>query len=204
MSARLSALDRFLVGLVGLVLLAGGLVVVDWRVGLAPIGLPTTLDTTALADGVASSGWPWVSAGVCVVLALLALAWILAHLGRRSVSVARSVLSDEEGRVVLDLSSVAAAAATDLADTAPVASARGWCEVRGASHLVVLRAKVLPDADVDALVDAARASAVRVVGAFEDDRVGCRVLLHGPPRLRRGLSTSLTSVNPEEIDTKEK
>jgi hypothetical protein len=179
---RTAVLDRVVLALVGLVLLAAGLLALDWRTGTV-LDLPDRLDAGAVLDTVDSSWWPWASAGVGVVLGLLGLAWLLAHLPRRGPGRTRLAASDQSGTLEVDLRSVAGAVADRLEELGPVTGARGTTDrVRGTTVLEV-RGRVEPDADTDALDQAVRTCAAEVEQAFAG-AVPLRVLLDAPRRTR--------------------
>ncbi|QIG42160.1 hypothetical protein G5V58_04710 [Nocardioides anomalus] len=182
MSRRTVVLDRVVVALVGLLLLAAGLLAVDWRTGTV-LDLRDRLDAGPVLDVVDAGWWPWVCAVVGVVLALLALAWLLAHLPHRGPGRTRLAGSDQGGTLEVELRSVASAVADRLADLGPVTGARGTTDrVRGTTVLEV-RGRVEPDADTDALDRAVRTCAAEVEQAFAG-AVPLRVLLDAPRRTR--------------------
>jgi len=184
MTARLLRTDRVVTALLGLVLVGGGLLVLDWRYRLVFTGYSDALSTTAASDVVGRGWFTWAGAAVGLVLGLLALAWMLAHARRLGRSTLRLAASDERGRVAADLRAVAGAAASRLGALAPVTSVTGSTRVYRSRTVIELRGYVDPDADVAAITEAADRCASEILAAFPDDDVTCRVLVDGPRRRR--------------------
>lgn len=188
MTRRVRVTDRLVVGLVGLALVALGLLGLDWRYGWL-LDRPDTLYTGQATDVVESSWWPWAAAGGGLVLGLLGLWWLLAHLRRPGPGTRRLEGSDATGLVEADLRSVATASADRLAGLAPVVGAKGHTEVIGGRTVVVLTGQVDPHADPDSLLAAATTCADELAEAFPAERLTCRVVLDAPRRSRTGRST---------------
>ncbi|MBE7701030.1 hypothetical protein H9623_12040 [Oerskovia sp. Sa1BUA8] len=88
MNRTVLRLDRALLALAGLVLLVVGVGAVLWTTGtLSQVvdGVPDALDTGGVAQATAQPWWPYATGAVAVVLAVVALWWMLAHLPARSV-----------------------------------------------------------------------------------------------------------------------
>jgi hypothetical protein len=176
---RVRAVDRVVVLLVGLALVAAGALVLDFSLEVVA-SHPDRLDVSRVRDLVDSEWWAWSFAGASVVLGLLALAWLVAHLGGRSDGRVRLSPSGPAGRLVVELESVAAAAADQVASLAPVSRARGSV-IRGRSGSVLcVRAHVAGHADVATLAAAAERVGADVASAFPHDDVGFRLVLDGP------------------------
>jgi hypothetical protein len=185
MTSRLRLLDRTVCLVLGLALVALALLAFDWRYGVVG-SYADTLSTSAAVDVVESSWWPWAFAAGALVLALLALAWLLAHLRRPGPGSERLDASDPTGRLEVDLRSAAAAVADRFAELAPVAHVRGTTEQRGRHVLLVVHGHVDPAADADALAHATATCTREVAAAFPDDDVLFRVVLESPRRRRLG------------------
>ena len=183
MSRRLLAGDRFAVGLVGLVLLALGLLAIDWSTGTV-FSLPDDLDASGVTDVVTSGWWPWVGALAGIVLGLLGLWWMLSHTPGRGPSASRFSGSDQSGTLEVDLRSVAHRVADRLQDSGPFTAARGTTTVVKRRPLIEVRARVETFADPDAVRATVR-RAVQEVEESLDGEVGVRVLLDAPGRARR-------------------
>jgi hypothetical protein len=189
MTRTLLGLDRLLVLVVGLALVALGLLAVDWQYHLLFSSYDDTVRTGAAEDVVTTAWWPWVLAVAGVLLGLLGVWWLLAHLRREASSTTRLSASDETGRLEVDVRSVATAAAAHLGTIAPVVDPSGTVRSYGATTLVELRGRVDPAADVEALTEAVATTSQHVAAAFPDDRVECRVVLDAPQRRGRGRTT---------------
>ncbi|MFB9377587.1 hypothetical protein ACFFKU_14050 [Kineococcus gynurae] len=170
MSRGVVGLDRFLALLAGLVLVVVGVAVAAWPLGyLKQVwpAMPDELRLQTAGDVVGASWWPWAAGGAGVVLALLALWWLLAHVPRRGAGDLSLPGSDRAGRLMVDADAPASAAADVLADAPGVRSARGRT-IRDRNQLVVeLTVVTEPDADLDAVVsasDAVVADLARVLG----------------------------------------
>lgn len=185
MTPRLRLLDRTVCLVLGLALVALALVAFDWHYGVVGT-YDDALGTTAAVDVVESSWWPWAFAAAALVLALLALAWLLAHLRRPGPGSERLDASDPTGRLEVDLRSAASAVADRFAELAPVAHARGTTEQRGRHVLLVVHGHVDPAADADTLAEATATCTREVAAAFPDDDVRFRVVLESPRRRRLG------------------
>jgi hypothetical protein len=169
MSRRLGFLDRFAGLVVGVVLLVVGVALGSWALGELERfdSVPSDASGAAgLMDLADASWWPWASAGAGVLLLVLALAWLAAHLGRGRVG-SLSLRTGRPGRVSVDASSVARAAADTLEQDPEVQGASAHLR-RERGHLVLdLRARVEPSADLGRVGDAMSltlAQASRVLG----------------------------------------
>ncbi|MCW2759121.1 MAG: hypothetical protein JWO46_2867 [Nocardioidaceae bacterium] len=184
MSSRTRAIDRAATGLVGLLLVAAGLLVLDWRYDVV-LGLQRRLDMSGVLDVLATGWWPWVLAVGCVLLGLLALRWILAHVSTPTGTVVRTVNDDERGRSRLDLTSLATASASRFADLAPVVSSGGSYRRVDGHHVVEVRAAVDDRTSARLVAEAVRTVDDELQAAFEDGAAHLRVLLGSPSRLSR-------------------
>lgn len=188
MTGRMRVLDRGVVLLVGLALLAAGLVGLDWRYGWL-LDLRDRVDTGQASDVVTTEWWPWAAAGGGVVLGLLGLWWLLAHLRRPGPSSRRLDGSDATGLLEADLRSVAAACADRLAAQAPVLGVRGSTRTVGSRTVVLLSGQVDPYADPASVTDAVAQCADDLAAAFPGEDLTCRVVLDAPRRPRAGRRT---------------
>ncbi|WP_205325505.1 hypothetical protein [Glycomyces sp. YM15] len=173
--------DRPATAVIGLLLLAAGAAVVDWRWDLA--GMWTRLDTGEV-DAAVDAGWfPWVALAAAVALSAFALWWLLARLPRRADGRV-ALASSGSDRIDLDARSIVPRLRDDLERSAPVdrvTSRRS--ELRG-GQLVQLRANVDPRADAASLVNAAGSLTEAVRTAFPDGEITVRVLVDEPRRER--------------------
>lgn len=177
MSRAASVGDRLVAALLGLVLLAGGALVVAWRAGWAVQLLPAgptgdgwsdRLPAPDAGSAVSAPWWPWACLGAAVVLVLLGLRWLVAHLPGRVDRRLRLDGSDASGRLEADLGTVADAAAADLARHDAVRSADGRCRQDAGRRFVDLAATVDPHADLPSVRAAADDTVARLGEALGD------------------------------------
>ncbi|MDQ6839716.1 MAG: hypothetical protein M3137_15665 [Actinomycetota bacterium] len=171
---RVDRFDRGLFLLVGLVLAAagvGGLLlgegVIDWT-------SPAALYSQRAAD---AAGHPDLAAGiamaVCLVLLLLALRWAFAQLrpvsdGERLATL--TLVPGPQGRTTVAATTVAKAAAADIASQAGITSARVRLRALRPQTRVTMTVEMKLDADPDAVLDELDAALTRLLGALETDR----------------------------------
>ncbi|GAA1679646.1 hypothetical protein GCM10009830_28380 [Glycomyces endophyticus] len=178
---RRPAIDRPAAVVIGLLLLAAGFAIADWRFDFA--GLWPRLDTDQVHAAVDADWFAWAALAAAVVLAVLALWWLFARVPRPAEG--RVALAGAGAdRIDLDVRSVAPRLRADLGRAAPVdrVTSRRF-DVRG-GQLVELRAHVDPRADGESLVNAAGGLAESVRAAFPDGEVAVRVIVDGPRRER--------------------
>ncbi|WP_369054241.1 hypothetical protein [Kineococcus terrestris] len=152
MSRKVLGLDRLVAVLLGLVLVAAGAAAVAWYAGwLAQLlpGTPERLSTGPVADAVAAGWFAGACAAAAVVLALLALWWLIAHVPRRGAPAVSLPGSRDGDRLVLEADAPADAAAEALAAAPGVRSASGRTVVDRGRLVVELRAVVEPSADLE-------------------------------------------------------
>ncbi|SDS50282.1 hypothetical protein SAMN04488570_2022 [Nocardioides scoriae] len=172
-SRRTLFLDRVATLLLALLLVAGGAAAAYWWSGRS--SLPGTLDTGAVRDVVDAAWFSWIAALVGLVLILLGLRWIAAHLGRPTVSKLHLKGSGSQGRLDVAGSKVAGAAASALADTIGVRSARGTV-VRDRGQLVAkLTAVIEPEADLRVVARQADIVSAQLRQVLEREDVRCSV-----------------------------
>lgn len=189
---RTRGTDRLVSVVLGAALLAGGLLVWDWRTGVTgQLGGP--LDLGGLDEAAASEWWPWAEAGVGLLLGVLGILWLLAHRPRLTRGTSRLSQSDPTGRLEVDRSSLASTLAERWGSLAPVTSPRGRV-LPDAPDVVELSGHVEVEADADALVAATTQVEHEVAAAFPDGAVRVRFLLHGPARQPRTRRTTEIAV----------
>jgi hypothetical protein len=173
-------LDRLLILLTGLVLLVAGVAVAAWGLGYLTAvwaGAPDQLSTVPATDVLSASWWGPVALAGGLVLGLLALWWLLAHRTHHSVGPLRLPGSGTDGRLTLDGTAAADAAAAVIARTPGVRSAKGKTITDRGQLVADLHVDVEPDADlrhVATATDAAMADLATVLGR---DDVYSRVTL---------------------------
>lgn len=182
MTPRMIRIDRALTLLVAILLVALGLLMVDWHYRWVFDTYPTELSTGPVRE-VATAGWfPWALAAAGIVLGLLGLVWLLAHLRRRGPSTLRLRASDETGRVQADLRSIADAAADRLQSMAALTGVTGTVATIRSRPVILLRGRIDPVASADSVTDAAEICAQDVAAAFPDQAITCRILVDSPRR----------------------
>ncbi len=156
MKPSVQALDRVLVLLVGLALVAGGLAAIGWRTGhlaqLWPDATGTLHTDSSVLDGPA---WPWAMGIGGAALVALALWWMVAHLIRSSTTAPPTTSPAMAGTITVDTGAAVRTAADVLSGEPGVQHARGLVR-REHGHLVaVLRATVDPTAPLAEVVRSA-------------------------------------------------
>ncbi|GAA4117051.1 hypothetical protein GCM10022215_17280 [Nocardioides fonticola] len=198
--------DRAAVLVAGLLLLALGLLGLDWRADTV-LDLRPTLSTAAGQDAVATAWFPWVGAAVGLVLIVLGLLWLLAHVRRPGTGAIRLAASDHTGRLEVDARSLARAAAADLAARTPLEDVRGSVATHRGTTVVELRGRLAHDAGAaaatatDDLAAAAATAAAQLAAALPDEAVACRVVLD-PPRRTKEPRRDRVRVRPATSTTR--
>ncbi|QWZ07562.1 hypothetical protein KRR39_19350 [Nocardioides panacis] len=189
MTRTLVAIDRTVGVLLALALVAGGLLLVDWRLDLVT-SLPDGVRISPLLDAAAAPWWPFATAVAAVVLALVGLRWIVAHLPRLGNPDTRLADSSGAGRLNLDTASVARATAADLQSDSVLPQARGRVQVRRGRPTVQLDAHCAPGADVAELRERAEQVTRDMARAFPSGDLPLRVVVDAPRRRDRGRRTT--------------
>lgn len=174
MTRRTVAVDRLLVLLAGLVLVAAGVGAALWQLGR----LPGATDRFVLASGVADAPrqgwWAWALGAAGLVLLAAALWWLLSHLTRHRPTRMGLPGSSAQGRLSYDVSAVADAAARSLGTQPDVTSVRSTTAYAGGQPLVELKATTSARADVTS-IERAVADVASQLATATDDRVRLRV-----------------------------
>lgn len=166
------ALDRVVTLLAGLALVAGGAFVFAWHQGYLakdPFRLTATqVSFPWMTSTVGASWWPWAAGAIGVVLALLALVWLVRHLTGGRVGMLTLPGSGAQGGLQVDAGAAAAAAADEIsAASDDVRSCRSKVVLDRGQMVAVLEPVLEQGADLSAVTPVARASAeklVRMVG----------------------------------------
>lgn len=153
MSRVTVAVDRIVVGVLALALVAAGVVAVAWHLGLppAPDGV---LSLPGVRAATGQPWWPWAVAGTGLLLVTAGLRWLTAHLPRRPGRT-RLPGSEPAGRLTVDLQQLASAAAAELAARPGIRSARGRTVEDRGRVVVRVVATVARDADLPLATGAA-------------------------------------------------
>lgn len=133
MTRTVAGLDRLLALLLGLVWVAVGVGAIIWQGGWYQQA-PRTLSAPWLSSATTASWWPWATGVGGIILILLALRWLVAHLPHRRSPAVTLAGSDRTGQLTADLSALAAASATVLADTPGVRSTSGTAVTDRPTH----------------------------------------------------------------------
>lgn len=176
MTRRLAFLDRVATLLLAVLLVVGGLALVDWQQDRV-LTLPKSVDAAHVLDVVGTSWFPWAFAGGTLLVGLLALWWLLAHLPRPPRTQVRTESGDRHGAVRVDLSSVANAAAERFATLAPVIGTSGSVRSIGGRDVVEVRATIDLRADAQLLQEAASRTSREVAASLKTVEPATRVLL---------------------------
>ncbi|MGH3349728.1 MAG: hypothetical protein ACRDPS_03600 [Nocardioides sp.] len=182
MTPRMIRIDRALTLIVAILLIALGLLIVDWHYRWVSRTYPTELSIGPARDVVTAGWFPWVFAAAGIVVGFLGLVWLLTHLRRRGPSTLRLRASDETGRVQADLRSIADAAAAKLQSMAALTGVTGTVATIRSRPVIVLHGRIDPVASPASITDAAEICAQDVAAAFPDQSITCRILVDSPRR----------------------
>lgn len=169
------ALDKFATLIFALVLIAGGLLGVWWWTGDS--SLPARSDTTAVQDLVATDWWPWASATVGVVLILIGVRWVAAHVSTTKVRQLNLTGSGAAGKLGVDGSKVAGAAADAFADTLGVRSAKGRVNRDRGQIVAEINATIEPEADLAQVAEQADLVSAQLAHVLGRGDLRCSVQL---------------------------
>ncbi|MEJ5943814.1 hypothetical protein WDZ17_00710 [Pseudokineococcus basanitobsidens] len=180
MKRSVLGLDRFLILLLGLVLLVSGVAVGAWGLGyLSTVwsGAPDELSTTPATDVLSASWWGWAALAGGVVLGLLAVWWLVAHRTHHSIGPLRLPGTGSQGRLTLDGSAAADVAADVIARTRGVHSAKGKTIADRGQLVADLHVTVEPDADLRGVAEATDAAMADLAVVLGRSDVRSRVTL---------------------------
>ena len=141
------AVDRLATAIIGLLLVAGGAAVLLWDTALID-DIPEYITAPGPVSAFESSWWPWASAGVGVVLVLVALRWLVAHrpaskIDRASVAGEKSNTEVERtipGRATADVTALASASARALETYAAIKKASAKAVIDRRQRTIVINA----------------------------------------------------------------
>jgi hypothetical protein len=170
------AFDRVMTALVGLALLALGVLGILWwagRLGSAP----TELDLGSIRGWPRQQWWPWALGAAGVVVALIGLRWLFSHLPRGGVSHLTLPGSGAQGRLLVAAGPVVDAAASALADTPGVRSARGRIDHDRGQIVAHFDATIERGADLRRVAAAADEVTGQLQSALERRDLTSRVML---------------------------
>jgi hypothetical protein len=184
-------IDRAVTLLVAILLVALGLLMVDWHYRWVFGTYPTELSAGPVRDVVTAGWFPWVLAAAGIVLGFLGVVWLLAHLRRRGPSTLRLRTSDETGRVQADLRSIADTSGGRLENMAALTGVTGTVVTIRSRPVILLRGRIDPVASTASITDAAETCTRDLAAAFPDQAITCRILVDSP---RRGKARQQSNV----------
>src|SRR3954449_11670522 len=174
MTRRTVAVDRVLVLLAGLVLIAVGVGAVLWRQGWLPGAKARFVLASGVADAPVQSWWAEALALAGIVLVALALWWLLSHLKRSRPTRLGLPGTSAQGRLSYDVGAVADAAARSLGSQPDVTSVRSATVYAGGRPVIDLKATTSARADV-AGIERVVAAVAHQLSTATDDTVRLRV-----------------------------
>lgn len=190
MSRRLAAVDRTLVLILAVVLLAAGLLALEWRFQLISSGYPEEIGLGGLGSVTQTPWWPWALAGAGLILGMLGLVWLLLHLARPSVQQMGLAQSQADGRLHVDLASLASAVGEQLAGLAPLDHVRSRSTGTAAHPVLQVRADLAPGARGRDIQEAVAQCAEDLRRALPDADVRLQLLVDAPGRHQLRRSTT--------------
>lgn len=166
MSPRVDPVNRIVVALVAVLLVAAG--VLGLLLGAGTFGDPPQLLPPEVRDVAAGRPWFWWTvAGACVLVVLLALWWLFAQLRTDRVGKVGLTVDDRDGLTVLDAGALTAAVEEEVEALRGVSGASAHLRDSGIRRLA-LTVELTDYADVaeirTALVDVVVARARQAVG----------------------------------------
>jgi len=183
MSRGVIAVDRVVVLLAGLLLLGGGTLTVLWQVRRLELPGPSVADGFDTLRSLPEHPlWLWGLGVVGVLSVLVALRSLWVHARRGRIGPVALAGTGTGGRLRVDLSAVAHAAAQTLAAGDPVESAQGTAVVDRGRQVVQLLARTDASVDLDQLQREVDATVADLAVMLNDSPVEVRVLLD----VRRG------------------
>jgi hypothetical protein len=180
MNRTVLRLDRVLLAVAGLVLVAVGVAALLWTTGtLAQLldGVPASIDTTTTAEASSQAWWPWAAGAIAVLLAVIALWWMLAHLPTRSAHEQDLPGSTRAARLRISRSAVAQATAHAAQQIPSVQGASATLHDEGAELVLSLRVTVDPATDLPDLAGRIDDVLADTATVFPDDRLRSRTTI---------------------------
>jgi|UPI000687764B hypothetical protein len=183
MSRGTLAADRTLTAVAGVVLIALGVLGILWYAGRLG-SVPSVVDVSGIRWLPKAEWWPWALGAAGVILALVGLRWLLSHLPRSGVSNLYLTGSGSQGKLLVAARPVIDAAATALAQTPGVRTARGRIEHDRGEIVAHFDATIERGADLRVVGAAADAVTGDLQSALEREDVVSRVQLRTAGRNR--------------------
>jgi len=189
MTRGVRAVNRIVAFVVGLVLLVVGIAAVLWWAGvLGDVwqATPTALDPGRVDEVTGASWFGWVATASGVVLGLLALWWLVAHLGTPRVGTITLAGSDASGRLTIDVGALAGHVAEQARRLPGVVGARTTVDLERGRHVLVSTLQVDPEADLPELADEVAALVDRARDVVGIRRLAARTRLAVRRRTHQG------------------
>lgn len=165
---------RVVVLVLGLVLGAGGLTLVDWQQERV-LDLPARLRLGSVLETLDRSWWPWAQGGAGVVLVLLGLLAVASYLPGRGPRTLPAAEAEPTGTVDLELASLGAVLTHQLEKSGTTTGARAvFHRARGRLQCVV-DGRLTADADLDSVVSVAEEAAADLARAVPGDALGLQL-----------------------------
>lgn len=180
MNRTVLRLDRVLLALAGLVLVVVGVAALLWTTGtLAGVvdGVPESLDTAVVTDAASESWWPYATGALALVLAVVALWWMLAHLPPRTVAEQDLPGSTRAARLRISRSAVADATAHAAGQLPSVHKATATLRDEGPELVLSLLVTVDPATDLPELASRLDGVVADAASVLADDRLRSRTTL---------------------------
>ncbi|MFF3064983.1 hypothetical protein ACFVQ3_10525 [Oerskovia sp. NPDC057915] len=153
MNRTVLRLDRALLAVAGLVLVVVGVAALLWTTGtLAEYvdGVPDALDTSGATTAASQTWWPYATGAVALLLAIVAVWWMLAHLPARTVPEQDLPGSSRTMRLRIDRGAVADATARAAQQIPSVRRASATLRDEGSELVLSLLVTVDPATDLPA------------------------------------------------------
>ncbi|WP_051639838.1 hypothetical protein [Cellulomonas sp. URHE0023] len=173
------AVDRVVVLLLGLVLIALGVAVVGWQAGFLEDVWPSVPPSVQVDSSEVTGTGSFVVLAVAAGAVLVGLGgwWLAAHIPRRGVGPLRLPPGDVPGVLTVLPAPAVATAADVLADEPGVLSARGAVLTDRKQRVVRLRVAVYPDADLASVIASCDRVLADLAVVLPDDQLRSRLEL---------------------------
>lgn len=189
MSRLTLAIDRLATFLLALVFLAlAGLALLWWHGGWS--GLPRSVSTSSVSRATGTSWWPWAAGVGGLILAVLAIRWLLGHIPVRSVGELTLAGGSSAGRLAAQSSTIVQTAGEVFSDTPGVRSVRSRMIRERGQRVADFRAVIEPEADLGVVARSADVIAADMRGVTGRADLYCRIHLKVAARQRQQVRVS--------------
>lgn len=182
-------LARVSLVILGLLLVLGGIVVAAWSWGLIDevVGSPPErIDAGPVTQATEQAWWPWALAAAGVLLVVVALAWIVAAIPRRTTSTLELTGSGSDGRLSADAQALAGRAAAQAQAELDGDASSGRLVHDKNRPVIDLEVAVGPECDLGRAGDSAERAIDTLRGVTGRDDVPVRLRLVPARRSSRG------------------